>query len=56
MNLAERTKVTFKLEQRRAISSGILETAEGGVEGGDGVRWSWFVGQIGGVVKVYSGV
>ena len=27
MNLAERTKVTFKLEQRRAISSGILETA-----------------------------
>jgi hypothetical protein len=22
----------------------------------DGVRWSWFVGQIGGVVKVYSGV
>ena len=27
MNLAERTKVTFKLEQRRAISSGILEAA-----------------------------
>jgi hypothetical protein len=21
-----------------------------------GLRWSWFVGQIGGVVKVYSGV
>ena len=27
MNLAERTKITFKLEQRRAISSGILEAA-----------------------------
>ena len=27
MNLAERTQVTFELEQRRAISNGILETA-----------------------------
>ena len=27
MNLAERTQATFKLEQRRAISNGILETA-----------------------------
>ena len=27
MNLAERTKVTFRLEQRRAICNGILETA-----------------------------
>ena len=27
MNLAERTQVTFQLEQRRAISNGILETA-----------------------------
>ena len=27
MNLAERTKVTFKLEQRRAVSGGILEAA-----------------------------
>ena len=27
MNIAERTKVTFRLEQRRAICNGILETA-----------------------------
>ena len=27
MNLAERTKVTFRLEQRRAICNGVLETA-----------------------------
>ena len=27
MNLAERTEVTFRLEKRRAICNGILETA-----------------------------
>ena len=27
MDLAERTKVTFKFEQRRAVCNGILETA-----------------------------